>query len=164
MDSWIFKSSLFHHCGLVVCWKVSLKFDFSLYFLGPAVRVMTHIEHQRSLAPSYLICSDRQVLLPIPINSSANSPHFLGQNHQNLNIFRWLLCGTEHPISLTFSVKKKWWKTIFPIKMHALLRMGATTAAFTETSWLRNKSLANNGYQPVVVTQLTLSSWLDNSF
>jgi hypothetical protein len=48
--------------------------------------------------------------------------------------------------------------------MHALLRMGATTAAFIETSWLRNKSLANNGYQPVVVTQLTLSSWLDNSF
>lgn len=72
--------------------------------------------------------------LPISMNASVNSPHFLGQNDQDWNIFHWWLGGTEHPISLTFPVRRKWWEINLHIKMSAFLRMKTTTATLAETS------------------------------
>lgn len=119
-------------------WKAELEIDFrvSCYLLGPTVSVSAHEGiHGPPHADTSSVQTDRSCL-PIPTNASVNSSHFLGQNHQDLNILRWLPCGTEHPISLTFPVIRKWWKIIFHIKAPVFLRTRATMATLAETASL----------------------------
>ena len=90
-------------------WKDELKFDFrvSSYLLGLTVSTLPHEgTHGQPHAHTSSAQTDGSCL-PIPMNASVNSAHFLGQNHQDLNILRQMTCETGHLISLTFPVIRK---------------------------------------------------------
>lgn len=126
------KIFLFYHPVPAMCWRPKLEFDFRV---PQWVYRLTKDIHGQRHTPTSSVQTDGSCL-PIQMNGSVNSPHFLGQNHQDWNIFYWLSCGTEHPISLTFPVMRKWWKMIFHIKISAFLRMRATIVTSADMSRL----------------------------
>ena len=138
-DFQTFRMLLFH-CPVLATyfWKAELEFDFrvSSCLLGLTVSVLTH---EGTHGQRHAHISSAQTdgsCLPIPMNASVNSAHFLGQNHQDLNILWRVPCGTEHPIFVTFPVIRKWWKILFHIKTFAFLRTRATMATLAQTASL----------------------------